>query len=468
MNRALGLVVVVAVASIVSTGCGDNFDPPGLTVEQLRARLELLPGVTVVEKSTLQEDHHYYVLTFTQPVDHDDPGQGTFQQKVSLLHRDTLAPMIVLTSGYSDYHVDKPFELTRLLAANQISIEHRYFGDSRPVPTDWTRLTIAQAAADQHEIVMALRSIYSGAFVSTGGSKGGMTAVFHRRFYPDDVEGTVAYVAPISFGTPDPRYARHMSMVGGLVCRQLVQDLAVELLARRRDAMYERAARQTQYSYTRVKLGPAVEAAIVALEWMFWQFKGDEGCSTLPPLDADDETLFTFLDGVSPVADNDDRHVESSEAYYYQARAELGYPGSCADYLAPYLRYSDADYAEELPGPAPAHDSNAMRDIQEYVEEQGERMLFVYGEWDPWTGGKFAIGNADDSLVLTHRKGTHGAKIYHLDLLQKEKAFSMLRRWTGVAPNPWRARRQSNAVEDWTERVPHVPPALVRALRAPK
>ena len=33
-----------------------------------------------------------------------------------------------------------------------------------------------------------------------------MTAIYHRRFYPDDVDGTVPYVAPISFGAPDLRY----------------------------------------------------------------------------------------------------------------------------------------------------------------------------------------------------------------------------------------------------------------------
>jgi hypothetical protein len=466
MNRALGLAVIVAVAS---SGCGDNFDPPGLTAEQVKARLRLIPGVTLEELPAKQAEYRYYVLKFTQPIDHDDPGQGTFQQKVSLLHRSSVArvPMIVHTSGYSDYTENKPTELTKLLAANQVSLEHRYFGNSRPVPTDWTKLTIAQAAADQHEIIVALRSIYGGAFITTGGSKGGMTAVFHRRFYPDDVEGTVAYVAPISFGTPDLRYERHMSMIGGRACRQRVQDLAVEMLSRRRDALYAYAEGQG-HSYTRVTLHAALEAAIVALEWTFWQFSGEAGCETLPPLTADDLTLFTFLDKISPVSDSDDAHLASSEAYYYQSHAELGYPDNCADYLLPYLRYTEADYANELPGPAPVHDSNAMRDIQEYVEEHGERLLFVYGEWDPWTGGKFAIGNAKDSDVLTQKKGTHWTKLSHLELAEMEEAFSMLREWTGVVPNPRALRRESNAFEDWDDRLPRLPPALVRALHARK
>jgi hypothetical protein len=467
MNRALGLSVVVAVAS---SGCGDDFEVPGLSPGELRARLRMLPGVTVEEKATQDEELHYFVLQFTQPVDHTDPSQGTFQQKVSLLHRSDLArvPMVIHTSGYSDYTLDRPVELTKLLAANQVSIEHRYFGTSRPMPTDWTKLTIAQAAADEHEVIAALRTIYAGAFISTGGSKGGMTAVFHRRFYPDDVDGTVAYVAPISFGAPDPRYARHLSGIGPISCRQKVQDLAVELLANRRQAMYARAESQTEHSYTRVKLGAALEAAIVALEWTFWQFSGKPDCNSVPPTTADDETLFAFLDKISPVSDNDDERLRGSEAYYYQSYAELGYPDAGANYLAPYLRYTDADYANELPGPAPTYNSSAMIDIQEYVEDHGDRLLFVYGEWDPWTGGKFAIGEATDSLLLIVDDGTHWAKLANLKLSDRELAFTKLMHWTGVVPVLARVRREESAFDNWSERLPRVPSALARALRAPK
>lgn len=171
MSCVAGVLVAAVLAGI---GCGDNLEPPGLSPGQLAARLRALPGVTVEEVDAQLAGYQYFVLQFTQRVDHDDPSQGTFQQRVSLLHRDERAPvpLIVQTSGYADSYGDCPFELTQLLAANQISIEHRYFGTSRPEPTDWTRLTIAQMAADEHEVIAALRSIYGGAVLTTGGSKG--------------------------------------------------------------------------------------------------------------------------------------------------------------------------------------------------------------------------------------------------------------------------------------------------------
>ncbi|HEX5062314.1 MAG TPA: S28 family serine protease, partial [Kofleriaceae bacterium] len=206
LHGKLGLMRFWMVVLLALAACSD--DTPK-TPDEILFALRQLPGVhDATEMPTQSAGYHYYVIHFEQKVDHNDPNSATFLQEVSLLHHDELHyPMVVHTSGYWDYYLDRVVELTALLGANQISIEHRYFGESRPTPTDWTKLTIDQMAADQHEIVTALKKIYEGKFLTTGGSKGGMTATYHRRFYPDDVDGTVPYVAPISFAAPDARYA---------------------------------------------------------------------------------------------------------------------------------------------------------------------------------------------------------------------------------------------------------------------
>jgi hypothetical protein len=43
-----------------------------------------------------------------------------------------------------------------------------------------------------------------GKWVNTGASKGGMTSVYHRRFFPNDLDANVAYVAPLSYSQEDP------------------------------------------------------------------------------------------------------------------------------------------------------------------------------------------------------------------------------------------------------------------------
>ncbi|HSK05205.1 MAG TPA: S28 family serine protease [Kofleriaceae bacterium] len=456
------LPVLLGLLAAGLPACGDNdIEAP----EDVLARLRALDGVTVEKLQTQAKPYAYYVLRFTQPVDHASPGGPTFQQRVSLLHRDLDAPMIALTSGYWDYYGDNLYELTELLAANQISIEHRYFGESRPDPADWAHLTIRQMADDQHRIISALRTIYPGAFVTTGGSKGGMTATYHRRFYPDDVDGTVPYVAPLSLGAPDPRYAGFLDTLGPPACRDAVRAVATEMLQNRRAALHAEAEalRAEGHGYTRIELGAALEASVVSLEWAFWQYFGVNFCTQVPSPGASDADLWTFLDRISPVTDNDDASIGRFEAYYHQAYAQLGYPDGGAAYLEPYLIYKDEDYDGALPAGIPAYDGGAaMQDIDLFVKSEGARMLFLYGEWDPWTGGKYELGGAADSLLLVQPQGTHGARLSRLPEGERARAFEKLRAWTGVQP----ALPQQRTALAPPPREPRIPPAMRRGLRA--
>jgi hypothetical protein len=240
--------------------------------------------------------------------------------------------------------------------------------------------------------------------------------------------------------------------------------------------MCEAAQGQTGHSYTRVALGPAVEAAIVSLEWTFWQYSGVERCDDVPGPMADDEALFTFLDEVSPPSDNDDEKIAAFEAYYYQSYAELGYPDAGTDYLTPFLWFGEEEYAGELPVPEePELDTEAMHDIDRWVVHNGYRLLFIYGEWDPWTKGKFPIGDAVDSRALTVPQGTHMARIQNLELADREYALSKLEAWTGATPMFTRLNlptRDSIANERDMERkamrATRIPPALARALTVRK
>jgi hypothetical protein len=454
----LSLAVLLAVAA----AC-DGDDTP-LTPAEVLAELQALPGVhDVTEMPTQTAGYHYYVLHFEQKVDHKDPASPTFLQKVSLLHHDESYPMVVHTSGYWDYYNDRVVELTGLIGGNQISVEHRYFAESRPEPADWSKLTIEQMAHDQHVIVSALKQIYEGKFLTTGGSKGGMTAIYYRRFFPDDVDGTVPYVAPISFGAPDARYAPFLDTLGPADCRAAVRAAATEMLANRRAALLAKAQAQAtsnNFVYSRIPLGPAVESAIFNLEWSFWQYYGVTACGTVPPATADDNAMWKFLDDISPVSDNTDPRIAQFDAYYYQAYFQLGYPDGGATYLDPYLQYTDADYLNALPTEQPAYDGGAaMTDIDQFVREDGDRFLFIYGEWDPWTGGQFELGGATDSLRLVQAEGTHGARITRLADADREAAFAKLEAWTGVKPAVPTARSAHEV------RPPRVPPALSRALR---
>jgi len=184
----------------------------------------------------------------------------------------------------------------------------------------------------------------------------------------------------------------------------------------------------------------------------------------VPPETASDDVLFGFLDRVSPVADSSDAKLAQFEAYYYQAHAELGYPDGGAEYLAPFLRFTDDDYLREMPTAEPAYDSAVMRDIDEYVEHRGAHLLFIYGEWDPWTAGRFSLGDASDAVMLFQPQGTHGSRIAGLAMSDRDVALARLQAWTGVPPMLSRL----HTVVSEVAAAPRVPPVMLRALRARK
>ncbi|MBN1772885.1 MAG: hypothetical protein JXB32_16560, partial [Deltaproteobacteria bacterium] len=386
----------------------DGGDAPEADVPpaEIAAALAAIPGMRVVEEESHEPGYRAFDLRFRQPVDHDDPARGTFEQYLSLLHRAADAPVVLVTEGYVNWEPFGVVELTGMLEANQLVVEHRYFGDSRPVPTDWSRLTIRQAAADHHRIVEALAGIYGGAWISTGASKGGMTAVYHRRFHPDDVDGTVPYVAPISFGAPDPRYVPFVAAGGDAGCSARLHALQRELLTRRDPmlALLDDYAAASGLTFVRMGgLETTFEATVVELPFAFWQYHGLSECPAVPGAAASDRVLFEYLDEVSGFYWSADWLIDIFEAYYYQAATQLGYPDVERDSLADLLL---TDFTDLESGILPAgvgpvtYDPAVMRDVAGWVAGEGERLLFVYGEFDPWTAGAFALGAAVDSYLL--------------------------------------------------------------------
>jgi hypothetical protein len=58
-------------------------------------------------------------------------------------------------------------------------------------------------------------------------------------------------------------------------------------------------------------------------------------------------------------------------------------------------------------------------------------MLFIYGQDDPWSAGKFDLGHAADSFELVAPGQNHGARIDTLVEADQQIALDALARWTG-------------------------------------
>lgn len=414
----------------LTTACGD--DPKG----GILARLNAIPGMTVTERADLVPTslpgYRFFLLEYVQPVDHEAPNGPTFRQRLTLLHRDETAPMVLYSSGYFVTPRPSRTELARLVNGNQLSVEHRYFVPSRPSPADWSQLTIAEAATDFHRITQAFAGIYRGRWLNTGGSKGGLTAIFHRRFYPNDVYATVAYVAPISFGAPDARYISFLRQVGDTDCRTRLKNFQAEALARRQQLKSLLGTRASSLTFNRLGIDRAIEHAILETPFTLWQYSNAGDCAAIPSASSSDQAYYDFVDAHANWGNFADTSVDAFGPYYYQAAIELGYPDIDEEGLA--LSYPDSDVAPVYSplGVSTRYDAAAMPDVANWVETEGQRLLFIYGENDPWSAGAFSLGAAGDSFRYTVPAGNHGSRILQLGATDQGQALETLAGWANA------------------------------------
>ncbi|MEO6065904.1 MAG: hypothetical protein ABIP49_09030, partial [Lysobacterales bacterium] len=308
---------------------------------------------------------------------------------------------------------------------------------------DWTKLTIAQSASDLHAITLSLKSLYPSGWVSTGASKSGMTSLYYRYFYPSDVQATVPYVAPSSYGTYDRRYATFLSGVGPADCHTRMQVFQVAAL-QQREAILPLIP-DGQYGH----LGKdrALEFAVLETPFTFWQYLSEASCSQIPPANATPAQLLEFINAVVGMDFYTDPVLDYYAPYFYQSATQLGGPGYEESHLASLLRYPGQDVPENYP-PANINkpfDPAIMPAVAHWVLTQAHRVIFIYGENDPWSTNAFRRMSRNESyrLVVHGQDGNHGAKLATLTGSERDSALAKLRAWLGMSPTAIEASRKA-------------------------
>lgn len=416
-------------------------------------RLSAIEGLRVQEEETQLAEQGYrrFQLYFTQPIDHNNPQAGTFEQSLILHHyQDGDAPMILNTQGYGFFPFDYILPLTYQLQGNSLAVEHRFFGASVPEPRDDRFLTIEQAAADHHRIVQALKPLYQKPWISTGSSKGGMTAIYFRRFYPSDVDATVAFVAPNSFGRADLRYPFFLSQVGTEECRAKINEIQRRLLRNKTQfaAQMRDRALETGGTFNLVPGGisQAFEYAVGESAYAFWQYKSVDDCVSVPGQDASDSEIFDFFWSLRSWSVLSDQDYARYNSYYIQAVRQLGYPALDFGPFWWLLSENPNDYAPYLNGAEKGEfDQSSMVDIYLWNAFASKNMMLIYGENDPWTAGSFHFFGRKGRDV--HRfdvpGGNHGAQVSSLDPEVKAQAVEVLERWSGSTFRPLPRRSEA-------------------------
>jgi hypothetical protein len=412
-----------------SAACGGTTTGPS-SGDDLLLRLDALPGVTVREIAPSYGYPRAFELDVVQPVDHANPQGPTFTQRAYLSHAGEERPMVFGAYGYGATSQSGE-ELAEILRGNGLYVTHRYFPGSRPDPADWRHLDIRQAAADHHGIVTLLKEIYPGTWVSAGASKSGMTALFHRRFYPSDVAATVAYVAPLMFEVNDERFVPWLAATGTREDRARIRAFQRRLLEHADGLLPHFTAWFARNGYTlSLPPGPVFESAVVSYEWEFWQrhvFEYDD----IPDAERPYEAWVDHLATAVRLHYSSDTWRDYFKAYAYQVHTQIGGGAIDATHLRDLVRHEPLDPRVEygLPADLPLtwDGGEAMRDVLRWIQAEGDRIILVYGGLDPWTGG--AIDTADNPRIVKRIQpgADHQERILSLD--RRDEVLAVLGSW---------------------------------------
>ena len=405
-------------------------------ITKMLKKIDAVSSFEKIEK--LDTLRSYYSLKFTQQLDKDNPEAGTFEQRVLLGHRGWDRPMVIITQGYGgggSFSSNRFYEeLTTLIDANVLFVEHRYFDESTPSPCNWDYLTIPNSMEDYHAITTAFKEFYKNKWLSTGISKGGSTSMFYRAYYPDDVDVSVPYVAPLCVALEDGRHESFLEQVSTKANRDAIRAYQTEMFERKERMMplFDAYCLEKDLIF-RVPTSTIYDLLVLEYQFSMWQW--GTPVSTIPALDSEDKVLFDyFIKMCGPDYFAAENKIES---FFVQAVKDFGYYGYN---IEPFHKYVNAEEVEgylkrvlltEEFADVKFDDSN-YRFVTDYYTENDPKAIMIYGEVDPWTASGVTWlrdRNKENIKIFIQPGGSHTARILNMPEKMRDEILEQLNEW---------------------------------------
>ena len=357
----------------------------------LKQKLNKISAIKEVRPLETSEFAEKYVTYFTQPLDHRHPEKGSFRQRVIVAHIGFDRPTVIVTEGYGAAYALRPKyreELSKLLNANMIFVEYRYFLESTPEPKDWQ--------------------------------------------YPDDVDISVPYVAPLCYGVEDGRHEPFLHNVSTAENRKKIEDFQLEALKRKATLLprFEKYCAEKKYSFN-APIEEIYDYSVLEYSFALWQW--GTPISSIPVTTASDDNIFKHLLAISEPGYFTPNSPNAS--FFVQAARELGYYGYDVEPFKEYLSIkSSKGYLHRLTLPEELKDMDfdktLSKKITKFLKKNDPKMIFIYGQNDPWTAaGVTWLKNKKNIHVFIQPNGSHLARINTLPEKEKKEVMELINEW---------------------------------------
>ena len=433
------LFFIISLVILLSSCKDKSVDPPPPPVDNrdILEKLNDLSGVEATEISPQNGSQRQFEIDITQPVDNQRPGGATFIQRMYLSHVDENSPMALRTDGYS-VSARSSSEIANIMQANFLAVTHRYMEGAEPNPMDWQYLNLEQAATDHHNIFTLFKQIYTGPWVNYGGSKGGITALSYRRFYPDDVNATIAFVAPIMFSATDTRLEHYIKEEAGTEeCRMKLKQFQRIVLQNRSGIIPLLTAEieNMGYGYA-ATVDEILEYLVLEFPFYFWCF-GDGNCSAIPDSTATAGQLLSKVLSIVSIYEYTAVGNNYYKPVYYQLYTEIGYYRLITEHLQDLLIALPNNPSHKVFAPNNNNitfNPQVMQNISNWLQTEGNNIIHIYGEQDPWTACAFEQTGQTNAVKIIQPGANHFFRIADLD--EQQIVYDNLEQWMGIEINP--------------------------------
>ena len=405
-----------------------------LGAQTLADQLIHLPSVKRVESMPCGPFAEKYLVWFEQPVSHSDPSAGTFLQRVFVGEVSRDSSTVIVAEGYNaDYAERNTYrdEISQIFNLNNIVVEHRFFYPSAPKNLDWKYLTAENEANDLHRIVTELKTIFPAKWVSTGISKGGQNCTIYRAFFPEDVDITVPYVGPFCKRVEDGRHEPFLAKkTGSDSDRAALLAFQKEVLGRRAtiEPLFSQYCEEQGYTF-RLPISEILDYTVLEFPFSFWQW--GRPIDEVPSATASDKELLSYLvDAAGPsYFERENPHAP----FFVMAAKELGYYGYDTKPLKGLLTIKNAEgyiYKIFLPEDFDfKFDKTLSKKMQKFLKSNECDILFIYGEYDPWSAVRAGDRHSATNHVYIVPQGSHRSRIRSFDEPVRSEIISILSGW---------------------------------------
>lgn len=408
----------------------------GYSQKNILKDLEKIQGIEIKKVPNLFGYSESYLIMVEQPVDHNNPSGPKFKQRIWLSHLDYKKPMVIITDGYT---MDRNYktEIASILNANQILVEHRYFGESVPDSMDWSKLDLFQECQDLHHIRTIFGKLYQSPWISSGISKGGQTAIAYKFFFPNDVSASVPYVAPFTFSREDPRVLDFIAnKVADEKSRQRVLNFQKAVLQNKDVFLPLVTEFEKNQKATFNDLGGGYEAGfeygMLEFSFAFWQW--GYPVDNIPTNVMNIDSTMNILKQVNSFDFFTDQDNIVYKPYFYQALSQMGIYTYDTKPFAGLLKYANDPHFDFTIKDIPDVKYNSCLNtiMNQWLQENGNNMIYIYGGIDPWGSCSMNVDNSKvNSLKLVYPKGSHTTRINSFDKIVQKQVLDSLSVWTG-------------------------------------